>query len=575
MTRKPVRTTTGNRIIIIGAVAAGTSAAAKARRNNENAIITLYDADRYISYSGCGLPYYIGGRVRDIKELTPRDPAFFEKKYGVTVKIRHRVEAIDTTNRSVRVRNLETGKVFDDSYDTLVIATGSDPVRLTIPGVDLPHVFTLRNPADAVAIRTFVEDKKPQTAVIIGTGFIGLETADNLSLRGIGITLIEKLPNICPSIDPDMAAHLLKHLTGRGVRVESGRIAVAIKDSSVILDDGTEIPANIVISAVGVRPNVALAKDAGIRLGVTGAIAVDEAQRTNLPNVYACGDCTENYFVLTGMPFYRPLGSTANKTGRITGDVITGGDFAHRGVLGTAIFETFGMTVASTGLSEKLAREQGFDVLVSINTKPHRPEYLGGREMVIKAIVDRKTHMLLGVQIVGFDGVDKRMDVFVTAMTALLRVEDLFHLDLAYAPPFSTTKDPVMYTGMILENALDRGRELISERELSSRKDKDLVILDMRAEAQFNAGHVPGARNVPHEKLRDTLCELDPKKPVVTYCNKGTTGNAAQNILLNSGFGEVYNLTGGFKHYSTNQSTTPVPDDREEDGDEPNSKGQP
>ncbi|MDD4095362.1 MAG: FAD-dependent oxidoreductase, partial [Oscillospiraceae bacterium] len=506
----------GHRIVIIGAVAAGTSAAAKARRNDDDASITIYEMDRYISYSGCGLPYYIGGRVADIKELTPRDPAFFEKKYKVVIKIRHRVESIDPVAHTISVRNLETDEVFMDTYDTLVIATGSNPVRLPIEGADLPHVFSLRNPADAVAIRSFVEEKDPTSAAVIGTGFIGLETADNLFLRGIGVTLIEKLPDICPSIDPDMAAHLEKHLLESGIRIESGKTAARILESSVLLDDGTEVPADIVITAVGVRPNVALAKEAGVTLGTTGAIAVDEQLRTNVPDIYACGDCTENYFSLTGMPFYRPLGSTANKTGRITGDVITGGDFAHRGVLGTGIFETFGMTVASTGLSEKTAREQGFDVLIALNIKPNRPEYLGGRPMIIKAIADRKTHMLLGVQIVGFDGVDKRMDVFVTAMTALMRVEDLVHLDLAYAPPFSTTKDPVMYTGMILENVLDRGRALIQKEELDERAPGDVSILDMRSEVQYAAGHIPNAKNVPHEKLREALCELDPDKPVIT-----------------------------------------------------------
>ena len=565
MTKQSPELRKGHRIVIIGAVAAGTSAAAKARRNDEDASITLYEMDRYISYSGCGLPYYIGGRVTDIRELTPREPAFFEKKYRVDIKIRHCVESVDPSAHTIRVRNLDTDEVFEDTYDTLVISTGSNPVRLPIPGAELPHVFTLRNPADAIAIRSFIEDRNPKNAAIIGTGFIGLEMADNLFLRGIGITLIEKLPDICPSVDPDMAAHLEKHLLKSGVRIESGKTAARITASSVLLDDGTEVPADLVITAVGVRPNVSLAKDAGVALGPTGAIAVDEQLRTNIPDIYACGDCTENYFTLTGVPFYRPLGSTANKTGRITGDVITGGDYAHRGVLGTGIFETFGMTVASTGLSEKIAREQGFDVLIALNTKPDRPEYLGGREMIIKAIADKRTHMLIGVQIVGYDGVDKRMDVFVTAMTARMRVEDLFHLDLAYAPPFSTTKDPVMYTGMILENALDRGRALIRKEELTERGPGGVSILDTRSEAQYAAGHIPNAKSVPQEKLREALCELDPEKPVVTYCNKGTTGNAAQNILLNHGFREVYNLSGGYSHYAVQSDTRKESEEKKRD----------
>lgn len=540
------------RIVIIGAVAAGTSAAAKARRNDETAEIIIYDADRYISYSGCGLPYYIGGIVDDIRKLTPRDPTFFRKKYRIEVKIAHRVESFDPERKILTVRNLESNEIFTDNYDILVLATGANPVRLPVPGTDLPHVFTLRNPADAIAIRRFIEENKPKTAAIIGSGFIGLEVADNLSLRGIGITVIEKLPDICPILDPDMAVHLEKHLKSEGVRIRTGITAEHIGRSEVILSDGESIPADMVILSVGARPNVTLARDAGVKIGPTGAISVDDRQRTNIQDVFACGDCAENFFTLSGKPFYRPLGSTANKTGRITGDVITGGDFYHRGVLGTGIFETFGMAVAGTGLTEKDARNQGFDTITVHNIKTDRPEYMGGKEMIIKAIADRKSHTLLGVQIVGFDGVDKRMDVFVTAMTARMTAEDLFHLDLSYAPPFSNTKDPVMYTGMILENELDRGRALIRNEELVQNID-NYTVIDTRSREQYQTGHVPDACNIPHENLRDEICVLDPEKPVVTYCNKGGTGNAAQNILLNRGFSKVYNLSGGYSQYRAQQ----------------------
>lgn len=539
------------RILVIGAVAAGTSAAAKARRNDEDAEIVIYDMDRFISYSGCGLPYYISGLVDDINKLTPRDPSFFQEKYNIEVRILHQVESIDPESHTLIIRNLPENRVFTDNYDVLIIATGASPVRLPIPGADLPHVFTLRNPADAVAVRSFIDQQHPRSAAVIGTGFIGLEMADSLSQHGIEITCIEKLPNICPSLDPDMASHLHKHLHEKGIRIESGRTATVISDSEVHLDNGQTVPADMIIMSVGIRPNTALAIEAGVVLGSTGAIAVDEQLRTNIPDIYACGDCAENFFSLTGNAFYRPLGSTANKTGRITGDIVTGGSLTHRGVLGTGIFETFGMSVASTGLTEKDCREQGFDITVIHNIKPDRPDYMDGKNMVIKAIADRRTHNLLGVQIVGFGGVDKRIDVFVTAMTARLRVEDLFHLDLSYAPPFSTTKDPVMYTGMILENALDRGHNLITSEELARRPDGELTILDVRIAEQYARGHLPGAKSAPLQELRDITDKLDPDKTVITYCNKGNTGNAAQNILLNRGFKEVYNLSGGYTQYAT------------------------
>lgn len=297
----------------------------------------------------------------------------------------------------------------------------------------------------------------------------------------------------------------------------------------------------MVIVSIGVKPNVELAKAAGIELGVTGAIQVNKQMETSAVDVYACGDCAESYSVITGKPLYRPLGSTANKVGRIAGDQITGGSLEFRGILGTGIFKIFDMTVAQTGLSEKEAIREGYDVQVCHNIKPDKPEYYHGKEMVIKAVADRKTGKLLGAQIVGESGVDKRIDVFVTAITYGANVEDLFHLDLAYAPPFSTTKDPVMYTGMILDNALHRGRKLMTPDELKKRvtDGEDITIIDAREEGQYEKSHVNGAINLTQDKIRGTVEKLDKNKTTVTYCNKGVTGNAAQNILINNGFADV------------------------------------
>ncbi len=546
------------RIIIIGGVAAGTSAATKARRNDEDASITIYDMDQHMSYSGCGLPYYIGDRVKNIDDLIPRGPDFFMKKYRVSVKLLHRVEQILPNSKTIRIRNLIDNYEFEDYYDVLVIATGASPVPLPIEGFNLPHVFSLRNPSDAVAIKSFISNNSPRNTVIVGTGFIGLEMADNLALLGHNITLIEKRQKPCPPLDEDMADYLSEDLRKNGIRLITGTGVSLISKNEVVTDHNESISADLVIVAIGARPNTSLAESAGIRLGKTGAIAVDPQMRTNIPEIFACGDCCENYFTLNGEKFYRPLGSTANKTGRIVGDVITGSDDSHRGVLGTGIFETLGMTIASTGLKESEARDLGYNVIVSHNIKPNKPTYLGGKEMVIKTIADVDTHQILGVQIVGYEGVDKRIDIFVTAMTARMKAEDLFHLDLAYAPPFSTTKDPVMYSGMIIANALKRNRRLIPVDALSSKASSDSsspIILDTRVTSQYDAGHVEGAISAPHESLREVIKDLDHTRPIITYCNKGTTGNAAQNILLNKGFENVYNLSGGYKQYKIQMDT--------------------
>ncbi len=544
------------RIVIIGAVAAGTSAAAKARRNNEQAEIVIYEKDIFISYSGCGMPYYIGGMVESAQELTPRDPAFFLSKYNVKIKTRHEVLSVDPAAKSIVVSNLETGEVFCDSYDTLVLATGAGAVVPPIDGADRDNVFTLRNIGDMNRIKAFLTEKSPKTAAIIGTGFIGLEVCENLNQLGIAVTLIERLPQVTPGLDADMAVYVQQELEKNGVTLHLGATVTAVTGDGITLADGTQIQADMVLVSAGVRPNTALAQAAGIQLGASGAIQVNEKMQTSIPDIFACGDCIEQVQLVTGKPVYRPLGSTANKTGRIAGDAITGGSLRFRGILGTGIFRIFDMTVAQTGLSEREAKEQGYEVQVCHNIKPNKPDYMGGKEMVIKGIADKRDGRLLGVQIVGSEGVDKRIDVFVTAITFKAKAEDLFHLDLAYAPPFSTTKDPVMYTGMILDNAIAKGRPLITPDELDAliQSGEPYTLIDARAEKQYDSAHIASAQSLPHAALRAQVKKLDKNAVAVTYCNKGVTGNAAQNILLNSGFLRVYNLSGGHKQYKKTHS---------------------
>lgn len=543
------------RIIVIGAVAAGTSAAAKARRNNEEAEIVIYDKDSFISYSACGMPYYIGGEVESADELTPRDPEFFKSKYNVDVVTSHEVLEIHPDNKSLEVMNLTTGEKFTDKYDKLVIATGARAVVPPIEGTDKEHVFTLRTINDMNKIKSYIDLNNPRSVIIVGTGFIGLEVCENLKNLGIDVTLVEMQPKVTPGLDPDMAIYVQDELEKNGVKVLTSTSVTQITDEGVVLSDKRELKTDFTLLATGVRPNTLLAKEAGVELGITGAIKVDERMRTNVEDIYSCGDCIEQFSVLTGKPIYRPLGSTANKTGRICGDSMTGGDLTFRGILGTGIFKIFDMTVAQTGLSEKEAKEEGVETVVCHNTKPNKPEYMDGKEMLIKGIADKKTGRLIGVQIVGSEGVDKRIDVFVTAITFKAKVEDLFHLDLAYAPPYSTTKDPVMYTGMILDNAINQGRELIMAEDLDQliESGEKYTLIDARVSRQYEEGHVETAENILHANLRESLDDLDSDTIAITYCNKGVTGNAAQNILLNRGFKQVYNLSGGHKNFKKQQ----------------------
>jgi len=539
------------RIVIIGAVAAGTSAAAKARRNNEDAQIVLYEKDNFISYSGCGMPYFIGGLVKKQEELAPRDPVFFKNKYNVDIFTLHEVLSVDPENKTLQVKNLVNGVQFTDNYDKLLFATGASPVIPNMDGMDRENVFVLRNILDMQKIKTFIQKQNPKTAVVIGSGFIGMEMCENLVRQGIKVTILEKLPEIAPWLDTDVSPYLKDHLEQNGVATLTDILIDKIEEGRVILSDDQSIESDLILFAGGVKPNTDLVNKTGVQLGDTGAIKVNERMETNIKDIFACGDCAEMYNLITGKPMYCPLGSTANKTGRIAGDCMTGGSLAFRGVLGTGIYQVFEMTVAKTGLSEKQAIAEGFEVAVCHNIKPNKPEYMAGREMVIKAIADKKNGKLLGAQIVGFEGVDKRIDVFVTAITYGALAEDLFHLDLAYAPPFSSTKDPVHYTGMILENAIHQDRPLITANELGALMQfgKKYTLIDTRSEKQYKEGHIESAINIPLEKLRASMDEIDRDTVVVTYCNKGVTGNAAQNVLINNGFKKVFNLSGGYKNY--------------------------
>lgn len=539
------------RIVVIGSVAAGTSVAAKARRNNENCEIVIYEKDTDISYSICGLPYYIGEEYITRDDLTPRNPLWFKTRFNIDIKTQHEVMEIITKGKKIKVKNLITTEIFYDKYDKLVIATGAIPVKPNIEGINSNFVFTLRNVNDADKIKEFIKNNNVKNATIIGGGFIGLEVLENIVNLGIKSTLIEGLNQVMPPFDREMAKYIENHIKEKNVNLMLAEKVIKLDENNktVITETGKKIKSDIVIVSIGVKPNVTLAQKAGIEIGKTGAIKVNNRMETNIPDIFAVGDCTESFSLLTDESIYRPLGTTANKMGRIAGDVITGGNLSFRGILGTGIFKIFDLSVGITGLSEKEAKRLGYDIEIIHNIKPNQVEYFKeSSEMIIKAIADRKSERLLGVQIIGKNGVDKRLDVFVTAITFGARVGDLFHLDLSYSPPFSTTKDPVMYTGMILDNAINRGRKIITASDLLE-NFQDYFIIDVRSPEDYEKGHIEGSVNIPLNKLREQAQYIDKSKKIVVYCNKGVSGNASQNLLINLGFSEVYNLSGGYKHY--------------------------
>lgn len=550
------------RLVIVGAVAAGTSAAVKARRNDEVLEIVIYERDRDISYSSCGLPYFIGGEVTDLDLLRPRDPAWFADHYNVAIRTGCEVIAVHHDSRTLSVRDLATGTQFTDSYTTLVLATGARSIVPAVPGTGLPGVFTLRNVRDAVAIREWLVTRRPARAAVIGSGFMALELTWQLAEAAVAVTVVEPLPQVLPTFDDDMASRVAETLTSHGVEVRVGTSVAAITGADAVtgvtLASGEQLDADMVVLVLGVQPNVDLARQVGAGLGTSGAIAVDTLMATTVPGVYAVGDCAESFSVITGASLWRPMGSTANKMGRIAGDVVSGGTLSHRGILGTTIRRVFDNTVAQTGLTETEARAQGFEVVVGHVDKPAHATYLGGRSMVIKAVADRATGRLLGAQVIGPDGVDKRIDVLATAITFGATTEDLFHLDLAYNPQFSTAKDPVHYIGMALDPAIAGRAPLITPAELDARvaAGEKLQIVDVRSLPEYNRGHIPDALHLPLREFRNRLEELDPDLPTITYCNSGVRGNAAQNALLALGFAEVSNLSGGLGNYEVHRRQT-------------------
>lgn len=536
-------------IVIVGGVAGGASAAAKARRTDEHAEIILFERGPYVSFANCGLPYYVGEEIKKRDSLLLQSPRSFWSRFRVQARVQHEVLRIDRKNKQVEVRPLPAGDRFFQKYDTLVLAPGAGAVVPSIPGLPADNVFKVKTVPDSDAIREWILREKPQSAVIVGAGFIGLEAAEALKRRGIKVTVVEMLPQVLPAFDPDMAMFVGSHLEEQGIDLVLGdgikELTGAPAVRQVALQSGRVVPADMVILSIGVRPELNLARECGLAIGASGGIEVNEYQQTSDPDIYAAGDAVEIVHLVTGRKTRIPLAGPANKQGRVAGSNAAGGRLTFPGALGTAIVECLGITAAKTGLSEAEAQREGIPYYVSYTHSLHHAGYYPGAALMhVKLIVERETGRLLGAQIIGEGGVDKRIDVIATALYARLNVTDLENLDLAYAPQFSAAKDPVIMAGFVAANVSRAEIGTITCAQLSEKMGR-IQLVDVRTLEEFQGGHLENAIHIPIDELRERLNELDPAKETVVYCRVGFRGYLAALILQQSGFGMVKNLSGG------------------------------
>jgi len=548
-------------------VAAGTKAASRVARLDPAAQVMVIEKGAHFSYAGCGLPYYVMDLVRDQKDLlsTPagvvRDAAFFAKVKNVNVRSRTEALEIDRDRRRVRVRDLAGGEETWVEYDALVIATGARPVVPPIPGIDLANVTPVHTVPEAERIKALVASGGGRNAVIIGGGLIGVEMAEALAARGCRVTMIEMLPQVLNILDWDMAKLVEQHMIAKGVRVLTGVRVTALRGEdqvSAVATDAGELPADLVIVAVGVRPNADLARKAGLAVGDLGGITVDARMRTSDPNIYAAGDCVENTHLITGGPCFVPLGSTANKQGRVAANALCGVEDAFPGVLGSAVCKVFDFCVARTGLTESQAKADGRDVVSVIAPGPDRPHYMpSAKSLLLKLVVDRCTRKLIGAQAVGPGAGDKRIDVAAMAITADMTVDQLAKADLCYAPPFSPAMDNIITAADVARNKLDGVFEGISAREVKEKLDRGdrLVLLDARSPAEFEEMRLPRSVNIPLGALRARHDELNKDAEIVAFCKVSLRGYEAALILKAAGFRNVRVLDGGIAAWPYEKET--------------------
>lgn len=542
------------KVVIIGGVAGGATAAARIRRLDEQAEILVFERSGFVSYANCGLPYYIGGRIGDEQDLTLQTPESFRQRFNVRIHVRHEVTAIHPDRKTVTVKDLTSGTVFTETYDKLLLSPGAGPIKPDFAGVESDRIFTLRTVEDTLKIKAYLTTRRPQSAVVVGGGFIGIEVAENLRACGVNVTLVEAAGQLMAPFDRDMAAFLHAGLRKNGIGLLLGRMVEGFADTDggvdVRLKDAGTLHADMAVLAIGVVPETGLAKAAGLELGIKGSIAVNDRMETSVPDIYAVGDAVQIRNFVTGADTLISLAGPANKQGRIAADNICGGDSRYTGGQGSSIIKVFDMTAAVTGINEKTAASLGIETdKVILSPMSHAGYYPGGRLMTMKVLFEKGSYRLLGAQIVGFDGVDKRIDVLATAIRAGMKAYELVDLDLAYAPPYSSAKDPVNMAGYIAEN-LRNGvvKQWYCEDDDALPRDGSVTLLDTRTPAEYDRGHADGFINIPVDELRDRLGALDRTKPVYVMCQSGLRSYIAGRILTGNGF-DAYNFAGGFRFY--------------------------
>ena len=543
------------KVVIIGGVAGGASAAARLRRLDEHADIILFERGEYISFANCGLPYYIGGEITEKSNLTLQTPESFHARFNVDVRNFSEVTAIDAKNKTLTVINVNFQEQYEESYDKLIISTGAAPIRPNIEGIDSKRVFTLRTIPDTYKIKDYIEQNKPKSAVVVGGGYIGIEMAENLHRAGLEVTIIEMLDQVIAPLDFDMACDVHRHIESKGVKLILGNAVRAIKEEGntlhIALSVG-QVQADMLIMAIGVRPESTIAKAAGLIVNARDAIIVNSNMLTSDPDIYAVGDSVEVTDFVTGVKGSIPLAGPANKQGRIAADNIVGIKSEYTGTQGSSILKVFDMTVATTGVNEKTAKRLGLSYDKSFTySASHASYYPGAVNMSIKTIFEKETGKILGAQIVGYEGVDKRCDVIATAIRAGMIASDLAKLELCYAPPFSSAKDPVNMAGFVIENLLAGNVKNYHWHDVTDLpRDGSVILLDTRTKLEYENGHIEGFINIPLDSLRAELFKLDASKKVYITCQIGLRGYIAARILSQNGF-DCFNLSGGYRLYNS------------------------
>ena len=545
--------------LIIGGVAGGASAAARLRRLDEAADIIVLERGEYVSFANCGLPYYIGGVITNPNNLTLQTPESFRARFNIDVRVNSEAVKIDPESKTVTVKNLSSGEIYAENYDNLILSPGAEPIRPDIDGIDSEIVFTLRNIPDMLKIKEYIQKQKPRSAVVIGGGYIGVEMAENLKEAGLEVSVTELADHLIAPLDFDMAADVHRYIKLMGIGLYLNNSVKAIDGHTVVLQNG-KVNADMVILSVGVLPETALAQECGIKTNRRGSIIVNRQMKTNVPNIYAVGDAAESEDFITKTPAFIPLAGPANKQGRIAADNIAGIASEYKGTQGSAVLKLFDMTVATTGLNEKSAKSAGINYdKTYIYSGSHAAYYPGANNMSIKALWDKKTLKILGAQIVGFDGVDKRMDVLAAAIRFGAKITDLTELELCYAPPFGSAKDPVNMLGFVAENIVSGKIKQVFWHDIETLpRDGSVTLLDVRTAMEVSRGKINGFLNIPLDSLRSRLNEIPKEKPVYVHCHSGLRSYIACRILAGNGY-DCFNLAGGWRLYESviNERTVP------------------